>query len=1338
MASRPNDGATIDPEVGKLAWPTGPIPHGNQDGPSGASHCAGRDSELAQLAELHRSTATRETRLALLIGESGIGKAQILGEYRRRVRLDGGAVLEGRCEPGHAFGPFVAIVDAALSFLAELGRRPQADLGGLACGAGCHDLWHQHRDVTLESKPSMSSSAGSCPAETPRADDNVATEKRLGFFDAIVALLGEVAAYRTPLLLLHDLDRADRGTLELIHHMLEAGTGPASPSAAPTPTCLVVASASSAAGTDEALPTPRGASNAGDRPATQRGDLRVGDGRATFAALVHHPSAVLLQVAALDSDGVRAYLQSEQTVARVLERTGGHPEAIELLLAADPLTPEARLERDLASISSAPRALLEALSVVERPSDLEQLAHVSGTGIDARVAGELNAAGFLDRRIDGGRVLFAFSRIRDRQQIYDNLPADRRAQLHRSAMDVLRQVPGGDRDAALHAVRAGCLEDATRLGMEASIGLSARHAHAEAAALLETVLGACAGDRSVRATIAEDVRPYLCDLHRIAGDYQRALHHARVLAAEAPTLSAPAERLGELLTLAGKLDEAAVALFRARGNAKAQGDQRAVVRTDTLLAELAYQKADYDAALRRAQRALGSGHAHTEYRLQISARNTLGKVALAQKEPRVAAELFGKNRDLAAREGLGHPQAQALTNLGVAMLQSGALPEAEEVFAEAIDVAARVSDTRDRAIATENLAVLAHLRRDYGTARSRYHEAVALLKRLGNRAMLARAANNLGELYLSLGEVQRADFMARFAAQVGGSDLPPSVAGEGLLLRGRVHLARGSLELARESFAGAQALFAQMAHLRAGDAIIELARVALEAGEVGRAREMLGSLPSQDAPKRGAEVALLLAAVERAAGGDPRGHLRRATTFADQADDDELRLPTQLRLSRALADHDDIQGAARALAAAQNAEARLTERVPEEALSSWHHRPLRQELLAVEASLKARGGETVHAAGSVTSISSLPPPPSGSADPRVELWRHRYPDLVGDAPSIRAVLAMIDKAAPSDALVLLRGESGTGKELVAEALHTHSPRHNKPFVKVNCAALVETLLLSELFGHERGAFTGAQGRRKGRFELADSGTIFLDEIGDISPKTQVALLRVLQQREFERVGGTQPIRVDVRIIAATHRDLEQMVRDGTFREDLYYRLRGITIEIPALRRRSEDIGRIAERLLGRIAEERGDARKMLSERAVALLSRHRWPGNVRELENVLRSASLFADAEILDVHDFAAFAEVFELTDPDPETSVTSAPGSGSGSDEPGRSLESLAYREVRDGTASLFELKKALERECIVRALDETDGNITQAAALLGMKRPRLSQLVKQYGLNRSTQGQA
>jgi sigma-54 specific flagellar transcriptional regulator A len=329
--------------------------------------------------------------------------------------------------------------------------------------------------------------------------------------------------------------------------------------------------------------------------------------------------------------------------------------------------------------------------------------------------------------------------------------------------------------------------------------------------------------------------------------------------------------------------------------------------------------------------------------------------------------------------------------------------------------------------------------------------------------------------------------------------------------------------------------------------------------------------------------------------------------------------------------------------------------------------------------------------------------------------------MVGGSRAMRALRTSISKVGPSEATVLIVGESGTGKELVADAIHAASTRACGPIVKVNCAALVETLLLSELFGHEKGAFTGAVGRKRGHFEQAHSGTIFLDEIGDISPKTQVALLRVLQEHTFERVGGHTTVEVDVRVICATHRDLRRMVEQGSFREDLYYRLCGVSLAVPSLRERLDDLPELCANLLRRVASEQGHAPKRLASEALSALGRHGWPGNVRELENALRAASLFAESDSIGLRDLCDNVEALRYlgdTPSVPPVSYTRVAGSPS----------EVVYAQVRDGT-SLPDLKRALERECIERALAEADGNITKAAALLGMKRPRLSQLVNQYG---------
>src|SRR5947208_6772090 len=228
-----------------------------------------------------------------------------------------------------------------------------------------------------------------------------------------------------------------------------------------------------------------------------------------------------------------------------------------------------------------------------------------------------------------------------------------------------------------------------------------------------------------------------------------------------------------------------------------------------------------------------------------------------------------------------------------------------------------------------------------------------------------------------------------------------------------------------------------------------------------------------------------------------------------------------------------------------------------------------------------------------------------------------FGNIIGDSAPLRDVLEKVEQIAPTNSTVLLRGETGTGKELVAHAIHINSPREEKPFVRVNCAALAPGVLESELFGHEKGAFTGAVARRPGRFELADGGTLFLDEVGDLPAEVQVKLLRVLQEREFERVGGVETIKVDVRLISATNRNLEKMIEEGEFREDLYYRLNVFPINLPPLRDRLDDLGALVVHFIAKFSRQMGVVPSPASPEALARLREYNWPGNVRELENIV-------------------------------------------------------------------------------------------------------------------------
>ena len=313
--------------------------------------------------------------------------------------------------------------------------------------------------------------------------------------------------------------------------------------------------------------------------------------------------------------------------------------------------------------------------------------------------------------------------------------------------------------------------------------------------------------------------------------------------------------------------------------------------------------------------------------------------------------------------------------------------------------------------------------------------------------------------------------------------------------------------------------------------------------------------------------------------------------------------------------------------------------------------------------------------------------------------KYSFENIIGKSRGMAEVFELIRRASPTDSTILISGESGTGKELVAKAIHYNSPRSNMPFIKMNCAALPEGLIESELFGHEKGAFTGAIKSTRGRFELADNGTLLLDEISEIPPALQAKLLRVLQEKEFERIGSGQTVKVDVRIIATSNRDLKQEVANGRFRDDLYYRLNVIPIDIPPLRLRKEDIMVLSEFILSKSSQRIGIPAKTISEKAMQLLIDYSWPGNVRELENLIERAVVISRNQELQPSDFPA-----DLFAPYPEIK--------SGSLEPGMTVETA-------------------ERILILKTLKAHGGNKTRAAEILGISSRTLRNKLLEYGLS-------
>lgn len=316
--------------------------------------------------------------------------------------------------------------------------------------------------------------------------------------------------------------------------------------------------------------------------------------------------------------------------------------------------------------------------------------------------------------------------------------------------------------------------------------------------------------------------------------------------------------------------------------------------------------------------------------------------------------------------------------------------------------------------------------------------------------------------------------------------------------------------------------------------------------------------------------------------------------------------------------------------------------------------------------------------------------------------RFQFDSIIGEHPAMQRLMKNIAQVAGSRATVLIHGETGTGKELIAAAIHENSKRKDKPFIRLNCASLSETLLESELFGHERGAFTGAMTRREGRFKQADGGTLFLDEVSEIPPSVQIKLLRFLQEREFERVGGNETLKVDVRVVAATNRDLKQRVDEGSFREDLYYRLKVVQLDVPPLRVRRSDIPLLAQAFLRKYADENDRAVGGLTDEALQHLMMYPWPGNVRELENAIERAVVMCEGDVV------------ERTD-----------------------LPTSAHGDLANGSVMALIpgiTMSELERIAILRTLDAVDGSTARAAEILGISQRKIQYRVKEWGYQSPT----
>jgi DNA-binding NtrC family response regulator/tetratricopeptide (TPR) repeat protein len=1226
--------------------------------------CLGRDRELAHLLSCFEDARSRKGSFVLVSGRPGIGKSTLLCEAQRQLRDRGALVLEGRCRPG------------LLSFrpLLEVARGALEFL----CDAGASEELLLVGERLLEVMGGRAQQNGTPRRKTaqPSLHGARSSASRIGFFDQMALLLQAASDLQPVVVTIHDLDFADPGTLQLLCYLGRVLTS--SPE------------------------LPRGRfrglliANAEDRTA-----IPDDDGWSRGVNLV------TIDLDGLDASGVKAFLASDDVVDRVLQATHGVPQLMEHILGdgLEGREVDMDLELDLGQLDPSEQRILNILAVFGRPLGPETLRLLSQLPQDALARGiaALSQRQVIEKMVVDGELRICFARAGDQRTVYGSMEPQKRRKLHR---EIGRHL--GSREDELEACahhlllgRAGAR--AVKVALAAGERLERAFSFERAAELYERALEVEGAGRGV-------LIDRLCQVYEVTGKLDRALRHAEERRAQQPDDPEWGLRIAHLHLARGDFAAARLELGKLQDTGL-DGELAVRVLADRAWAQ--YLAGENDAAVASAEESLGRcDDTENLSPIRISLKNTLGKVYLEQDRYDDARALFLANLDEARASGLPAEEVRALVQLGQTSLQLGNHDHAEDWYRQARELAAAIGEHRYLGACLQHLGVLAERRRDYGRALELYQDAVSAWKRVGHRSYLAWVGIDLGKLYLQLGDVARATAMADLADRLSDSEPPVATRVNLELLRGRIAAHECRFVEARRRFTNASELARGAGQPeREARALLDLAALALDRGQIDEAFDVLfAKLRPLNQGGLRISSALLQARtqIERGELDSARSLLADALEQSDLQNDGESSWQARFLLSTVARRQGRSAEARRRLKEAASLEARVRGTVPEEFREAFAEQGPRVALR------RALGTEESPAG---TAASAPAERPAG------------FGRIVGHHPRMLQIFDHAQKVAPTDALVLIRGESGTGKELIAEAIHRMSERASRPLVKVNCGALVESLLLSELFGHERGAFTGALQRRKGRFEVADGGTIFLDEIGDISPKTQVALLRVLQNKEFERVGGTEPICVDVRIICATNRDLEAMVRAGTFREDLYYRLRGVLIEVPPLRERVEDIRPLADHFLARIARERDSgSAKRLSPAAEKLLRTHRWPGNVRELENVLRSVSLFTDAEVLDVQDFIDYPELRESIPAD------EPPGPDPGARPPGEpdaEEREGAYIYLRSSGISLKDLKKEIEARCIAEALSEARGNITRAADLLGMKRPRLSQLIKEHGIS-------
>jgi tetratricopeptide (TPR) repeat protein len=1072
--------------------------------------------DLQRLLALRDKLAQDRGGVIVLTGPSGVGKVALLETLRRDLAARGELVLFGRAEQ-MATAPYALLREPAAQALAFLETR----------GVGSKFL-DTHPQALGALLPSLSPGLGKSAPD------------RTAFFESLRAFFVDLAGVASPTVLLGDVHYADDDTRDLVRFLAAHLFDP------------------KALGGDPAQGFHGVLVVAGDRLDQETTALidELRDGHR-----YEH-----LEITGLSRDDLVGYLASHPALDRLLAASRGRPEDVDELLESLPKDADAFLRGRVQALPELARRALYALSVGGRPAPPDLVATVlEEPGSDvAHALSSLVDQRLLTRRLVNGELLFTWVRSHHQETLQRGLQPDEKARLHRAFGRALErrndahEIPGL---LAHHYLRGSEPEEGVTFALDATERLLATFAYGNAVDLIRRALEH-AGERVHRVALLGR----LVEAERLRGHFGDAL-----VAAEEMRGLANDEELPQVLRTIAELTAArgdhrpALEVLNLAVEALDPNDSEERALILLAMADVYYAMGEHEEAASCAERALERGDPAVAHR--IRSQNIVGKIAYSKARFEEAGRIFLENQERAEASEHDHLALQARVNCGLAEFMLRNYDDARAILERALTETRAAGDINYEALALVNLGVICQRTSDIGRCIRYFQGAMALFSRMGKRHGVRLTAWNLANVYTGLGMVDLARGFLEESRRI--ADEIDSDRG-----RGFVHFTSGDIAYDRGEFAAALSAYENARDLfeRCGDdaRVFEMNAkagwAALNLGDIGSARRRLEVLEGsaedtmRQARRDALEGAILVAEGDEGNRTQSTALLARAVeAFAHSAADEDT-WRTSLYLAGVYRDFGDPRSASAAQGTAAEHLRGFADKLEPEFRASFvqHIRRVFQFDLDT--------GEEALAVDEAGSVVAPDRPPAPSA--RAPEWDARYPQIIGSSPAILRVFDRLDRISRMrQATVLIRGESGTGKELVAAAAHRQSPRRSGPFVRVNCAALVETLLLSELFGHEKGSFTGAFARKVGRFEMARGGTIFLDEIGDISPKTQVSLLRVLQERTFERVGGTQTIETDAEVICATHRDLEEMVAEGSFREDLYYRLRGVVVEVPALRDR---------------------------------------------------------------------------------------------------------------------------------------------------------------------------